>query len=177
MPRRATRLKADSGFPINAVHQCLALTGFKPSDIDVVAVAGLSGNLFKSIYKMNALFKTDDWIRQCYEIWKPVLLEGREFSHFEDFAKFSSVCADVKQNMYYPLVDRLRTAKQDDWPKLGQKFRAEAISGFLGIDEAKVVFLRHEDCHKAYGLYSNPAPDKPLYSRRGDDDSSATIRR
>ena len=42
---RLTRLKADSGFPINAVHQCLASTGFKPQDIDVVAVAGLSGNL------------------------------------------------------------------------------------------------------------------------------------
>ena len=74
---RLTRLKADSGFPINAVHQCLALT---------VRLATLMlplwqvwRNLFKSIYKMNALFKTDDWIRQCYEIWKPVLLEGREF--------------------------------------------------------------------------------------------------
>ena len=58
------------------------------------------------------------------------------------------------------------------------KFRAEIVQKHLGIDAQKVKFLRHEDCHKYYGIYSSPKLIKNslvFTCEGGGDDSSATV--
>ena len=40
----------------------MEITGIKSSEIDEVAIAGLSGDLLKAVYKMNTVFSVKDWI-------------------------------------------------------------------------------------------------------------------
>jgi carbamoyltransferase len=175
---RLSRLKSDMGYPRRSIDAVIEIAGIRPEDIDVVAVAGQSGNLFKAVYKHNALFKVKDWIKQCHEIWKPVLLEGKSFSHFEDFELWRDLRDDTEQDPYYPLIDILKNTPEDGWYAAGQEFRRDVISDHLGITRENIHFYRHEDCHKAYGFYSSPFErEKALVFtiEGGGDDSSATI--
>ena len=153
---RLSRLKSDTGYPRRAIDSVMEIAGVTADDIDVVAMAGLSGNMFKSIYKLNALFEVKHWVDQCHKIWKPVLIEGKPFSHFEDFDLWRDLPDDIENDAYYPLVDLLKNTPADEWFQTGQDFRRKVICDHLGIATDKVKFFRHEDCHKAYGFYSSP---------------------
>ena len=175
---RLSRLKADQGYPKKAIEKVLEISGVSVDDLDLVAVAGQSGNLFKSIYKQVGAFSVEDWIEQCEKIWRPVLLEGKKYSHFEDFYLFKNKNAWVDIDPYLPLVDILEDNEPENWFKLGQDFRREVISKHIGVNPNLIEFYRHEDCHKWYGYFSAPKHlEKALILtlEGGGDDSAATV--
>jgi len=175
---RLSRLKSDMGYPRRSIERVLQMASVEPNDIDVVAVAGRSGSLLPALYKLNTVFKVKDWVDQCYRIWKPVLLEGKPYDPMEDFDLYKHLRGDVEQDMYYPLIERLRHSPPETWSETGMQARREIIAEHIGIDLRKVEFYRHEDCHKAYGYYSaqvRPQQGLVFTIEGGGDDSSATI--
>jgi carbamoyltransferase len=175
---RLSRLKSDQGYPKKAIDKVLEISGIVSEDLDLIAVAGQSGNLLKSIYKQIGSFTVEDWVEQCDKIWRPVLLEGKKYSHFEDFDLFKSKNSCLHQDPYLPLVDVLRNNDPSNWFQLGQDFRRDVIAEHIGVDRKKIEFFRHEDCHKWYGYFSSPKRHKDsliLTLEGGGDDSAATV--
>ena len=68
---RLSRIKADAGYPEKSINKVLEIAKIKPSEIDIVAVAGYDNGLFQSIYKPGALFSIQDWLEQNEKYWKP----------------------------------------------------------------------------------------------------------
>lgn len=176
---RLSRLKADIGYPQKSIDAVLALSGVAPDEIDMVAFAGRAGYVLPRLYKINALFKVKDWIRQCEHYWRPILLEGRKLTVWDDFELFRHLRGEeLAADPYYPFIERARSADPAEYSRIFRDLRVEVVGRHLGIAAEKVRFFRHEDCHKAYGLHS--APDRldqalVLTAEGGGDDSSATF--
>lgn len=178
---RLARLKADVGYPKRAIEKVLSLAGLSPEDIDVVAFGGKNNNLFQFIYKMDATFSVNDWVRQCHEYWKPRLLEGKNLNALDDFNLFREKANATKdQDLYYRFVQMAEKSDPSQWLEIANTVRTDAVVEHLGISRSKVKFYRHEDCHKIYGIYSNPRPTENglVFTVEGfGDDSTATISR
>lgn len=176
---RLTRLKADVGYPRLAIDKVLEMTGISAEEIDEVAFAGQNGLLFNALYKQDALFSIDDWIEQCHKVWKPKLLEGKSISPLDDFDVFAHKQGDaIKDDPYYPFIERVRNAPESAWPEIGNDVRRQAVCKQLGIAPEKVHFYRHEDCHKIYAFHSSPyARERALIftAESFGDDSCATL--
>jgi carbamoyltransferase len=176
---RLSRLKADMGYPKRSIDAVLDICGLEPSDIDMVAFAGLQGTVLPRLYKMNALFSVKDWIRQCQSYWRPILLEGKNLTVWDDFDLFKHLPGPgIKDDPYFPFVERARNAAPGDYRRIFRELRTEVVQNHLGIPVEKIRFYRHEDCHKAYGVYSSPAELAEalvLTAEGGGDDSSATF--
>ena len=176
---RLSRLKADMGYPQRSIDAVLQTCGISPEEIDAVAFAGQRGDAFQRLYKMNALFSVKDWIHQCKNYWKPILLDGEKLTPWDDFTLFKDVRGnDIQMDQYYPFLERARSADVSEYSDIFRKLRLETVVRHLGVEAGKVHFYRHEDCHKAYGIYSSPTKiDEAivLTIEGGGDDSSATM--
>jgi len=176
---RLSRLKADSSFPKRAVDWVLNDAKMSAKDIDLVCVAGQSGRLFKTVLKQNACFSVNDFIRQQHDYWKPKLLEGRPLSQADEFNMFKHIRGpDLEEDLFYPIIDRQLNSNPAEWSTIGNEMRKKVIADYIGVCPSKVVFLRHEDCHKAYGIFSsNNMRDNSivLTLEGGGDDSAATV--
>ena len=176
---RITRLKADMGYPRKSIDTVLALENLSPGDIDVVAFAGKRGTPFHALYKINALFSIKDWIKQCYEYWGPILIDGKKMSQWDDFEIFKKIRGDdLYKDPYYDFVRKSFQKKNIDLHKIFNEVRSETVQKHLGINNEKIKFYRHEDCHKLFGLYSYPGDLNEatiITLEGGGDDSSATF--
>lgn len=175
---RLTRLKADMGYPRRSIDAVLESAGVSPTDIDIVAFAGESGYLFQTLYNCNATLSVQDWVRQCHEYWKPVLLEGKELTPFDDLDLFRDKVPDMELDPYFPFLERAKASTSDEWDEIGQNVRRETAVSHLGVSPDQIQFFRHEDCHKLYGYYSMAQPKDDvliLTLEGGGDDSSATV--
>jgi carbamoyltransferase len=175
---RLSRRKAEMGYPQRSIDAVLSISGLAARDIDLVAFAGQSGYLFQTLYKCNASLSIQDWVKQCNEYWKPLLLEGKDRSPFDDLELFLDKVPDIRNDPYYPFLERARNSDPSDWDSIGQSVRMTAINSHLGIDASKIEFFRHEDCHKIYGYHSvqQQIDDALILTiEGGGDDSSATV--
>ena len=156
---RLSRLKADMGYPKRAIESVLKISGLKSDDLDFIVFAGTSGNHFQRIYKPNALFSVKDWIDQCEFYWKPVLIEKKNLNSLDDFHLFKHLRGnELKSDPYYPYVEMVENNDANILSAFNN-LRKLTVSNHLNIDETKVSFIRHEDCHKIYGFHSNHLPD------------------
>ncbi len=175
---RLSRVKTDSRYPRRAIDSVLAIAGISPEEIDVVAFASKSDRIWQTLYNKHATFSVADWIEECDIYWKPVLLENQSLSPFMIFDHFRDRAGpDLEQEPYYPLLEQARNSPPEEWGRLGDAIRRQTIERHLGIPGDRVRFLRHEDCHKAYGFYSSPVARERalvLTLEGGGDDSSAT---
>ncbi|MEP0942327.1 MAG: carbamoyltransferase C-terminal domain-containing protein [Rhizobiaceae bacterium] len=176
---RLSRLKADMGYPKRSIDAVLSLSGLEPDEIDIVAIASRKMTPFQTLYKMNAVFKTKDWIRQCEEYWGPILLEGKNLTPWHDFELFSPLRgAALKEDPYFVFLERAKSAPPEEYHNIFNELRAETVQKHLGVDRSKIHFYRHEDCHKMYGVCSSPSrltDALVLTAEGGGDDSSATF--
>ena len=176
---RLTRLKADMGYPRRAIDAVLRLANVTPEEIDVVAIAGQKDTAFQRLYKMNALLKVKDWIRQCDRYWRPILLEGKKLTEWDDYELFKGLrnADELAADPYYSFLERARVADPKEYFGIFNRIRAETVQSHLGVDRSRIRSFRHEDCHKSYGLHSSPVKlDRALILtvEGGGDDSSAT---
>ncbi len=175
---RFSRLKADSGYPYNAIKQIFKLTGISPTEVDVVALAGYDNGKFQSLYKPNALFNVSDWILQNELYWKPKLYENKPLSELDDFLIWEKKFPQMKKDPYYPFIKKAKKNNPKDYLKLFNEQRKKTISDQLGISKNKIYTFRHETCHQYYGYYSQQSfkKDALIFTLEGGgDDSSATI--
>ena len=64
--------------------EALRLTGIKPEEIDFVAYTGNFLDPVDIRIKRITRFKIPDYLREMNEYWKPVLLENKNSSFWED---------------------------------------------------------------------------------------------
>lgn len=176
---RLTRLKADQGYPRRSIDSVMEMAGVTADEIDIVAFAAQRIGMFQLLIKKHALFSVADWVEECKVFWKPTLMDGKVLSPFDGYDHFQSKLGiDVSKDPYYPFLERARHAHQDTWFDIGRDVRRNAVIDHLGVASDKIHFFRHEDCHKAYGVYSAPwGPEEGLvfHIEGGGDDSSASV--
>lgn len=175
---RLSRLKSDMGYPKQAIEAVLDIANISASDIDYIAFAGTTGYWFPVLYKIIAKFSVSDYVRQCHEYWKPILLEGKNLSPFDDFELFKNKNPDIESDPYFSFIERAKNTPVSKWDELAHDIRCDVVSEHLGLRRDQVLVLRHEDCHKVYGVFSAPFDVENglvLTIEGGGDDSSATV--
>lgn len=175
---RLSRIKSDSGYPKKSIEKVLKIAKIKKSDIDLVALAGFDNGLFQTLYKPNAYFSINDWIKQSYLYWEPKLLKNKKLDELDDFKIWEKNIKNLKKDPYYNFVKKAKNSKNKNFSKIFNQIRRDTISKQLNISKNKIYTFRHEDCHKYYGLFSQvQKKDKNLIItiEGGGDDSSATI--
>jgi len=177
---RISRLKTDSGFPIRAINKIFQISNIDPNDIDRVAFASSSRNIWTNVFKKHALFEVEDWIQECEKYWKPVLIDGRKdvsrFDYWDFFARKKNI--DFSKDIFGSAYLEARSSPQKSWQQIGFNARCAALEQLWGIERSKVREYRHEDCHKAYGYFASPfvGKDALVFTLEGGgDDSSATL--
>ena len=103
---RMSRIKADAGYPKKSIDRVLEISGIKPKEIDIIAIAGFDNGLFASIYKPGALFSINDWIEQNEKYWKPKLYENKKLYEIDDFNIWKKKYPKILRNPYKDLVKR-----------------------------------------------------------------------
>ncbi len=175
---RLTRIKSDSGYPKKSIEKVLKIAGIKKSQIDLVALAGFENGLFQALYKPNAYFSVNDWIKQSHIYWEPKLLKNKKLNELDDFKIWEHKIKNLKKDPYYNFIKKSKNSNNKNFSKIFNQVRRETISKQLNINKNKIFTFRHEDCHKFYGLFSQvQKKDKNLIItiEGGGDDSSATI--
>lgn len=175
---RLSRLKTDIGYPKQAIDKALEIAGVAPDEIDVVAFAGRVGAPFSLIYKMHPLFSVRDWIRQNYLYWKPILIDGEALTQRDDFEHWRHLRPDIESDPYYSFVERSHGVATTEYRQLFNDVRRETVVEHLRVSPEIIRMFRHEDCHKAYGFYSQAERRDTVLLMTiegGGDDSSATV--
>jgi len=175
---RFSRIKTDCGYPSRAIEKVIEESGIKANEIDLVVMAGINAGLFYTITKPQALFSVEDWIFQNENYWKPKLIDKKPLNSLDDFELFEHKIDNIKDNPYFGFVDEARKNPTRDHYEILNKYRRKAIIDQINIDEKKIKFVRHEDCHQYYGYYSQvDFKSKVLLFtiEGGGDDSSATV--
>jgi carbamoyltransferase len=176
---RLSRLKADSGYPRLAIDSVLSTAGISPEEIDMVVFAAQPANIWHNIYNKTALFSVRDWATESELYWKPVFFEGKSPSIIDAYdAIAKDTDWDFSDDPYYPMIEEIRTSPREEWAGLGSKYRAKTLADHIGIAEDKITYVRHEECHQAYGHFSiGKSAEKTLIftAEGGGDDSSATV--
>ncbi len=175
---RLSRLKADEGYPRRAIDRVLEMTNTNAADIDRAAFSCTRAWPFLHMLKYGSLFKKKEWIKQNHEYWGPKLIEGKNLTAREHFEMFRYIRGDdLVNDPYYPFLERINGKSEDEYSSMFRDLRKEVLSEHIGINQDKIHFYRHEDCHKTYGYYSSPYRNERalvLTIEGGGDDSSAT---
>ena len=175
---RLTRLKADTGYPFKSINKVLEITKVKPKDIDLVVFAGYRAAMFYSLIKPSALFSVQDWLDQCENYWKPLLIENKKISPINDYLYWEKKKPIIKKSYYYEFAQRAKKSDPKNHATIINEVRKKVASKHLKIEKKKIIFARHETCHQYYGLYSQQKFNKNsiiFTLEGGGDDSSATI--
>ena len=175
---RMSRIKADAGYPKKSIDRVLEISGIKPNQIDIIAIAGFDNGLFASIYKPGALFSIHDWIEQNEKYWKPKLYENKKLYEIDDFNIWKKKYPKILKNPYRDLVKRTSKKNVKDHLKIFNEVRIKVICNHLGVSKNRIKVFRHETCHQYYGLFSQQQYKNKtlvLTLEGGGDDSSATV--
>ena len=176
---RLSRLKTDSSYPRRAINRVIRDSGIKSNQIDLVVFAGKNNLPYLKILREAALFSVADWIKLQDEYWKPKLYLGKKLDEVDRFNLFKEKVKKYSlSDPYYDFIKVDPKSSKSQRVLAFNKFRAQIIEKHLGINAKKVKFLRHEDCHKYYGIYSSPKFYKKslvFTCEGGGDDSSATV--
>jgi|TARA_B100000315_G_scaffold242217_2_gene264149 carbamoyltransferase len=173
---RLSRLKGDGGYPERAIECVLKLTGIDPNDIDHIAIASRILSPFQIITNREAVFSVMDWVKLNREYWKPKLIENKNLPPFWDIELFKQKIDESRR--YSEFLKYNHNISEDEGIQIFNKVRKKSVMDHLEVQENKISFYRHEDCHKAYAFYSSPYPrsNALVFSVEGQgDDSSATI--
>lgn len=157
---RFTRKKGDESYPKNAIDYCLKEAGINGSDLDEIAIAGLSLAFGPWVTRSYTSFSIEDHIRAQNEYWYPKLYEGKD-------VKWTDVFADKLDLDQFP--GNFRTLiKEDDsyysdkiWPQLRDALHA-GIAEHIGIDPSIIKYYEHHSCHAAYAYWGSPLRDETL---------------
>ena len=175
---RLTRRKAEMGFPINSIKFLLEEYRLGGNDISNVFIAGEKGLPFIKIYRRDVNFSVENWVEQNEEYFHPKLMKQKKLTAIDDFNMFKHVNQNLNSDPLYPFIEKYSERLNENPRDLLEETYAEILERELNIQKEKISFYRHEDCHKAYGLFSSPEKFDEciiLTCEGGGDDSSATV--
>ena len=148
---RISRKKNDVGYPFKVIAEAFKETGITPEEIDFVAYAGDQTDPVQMKIKKITNFKIPDYIREMHEYWKPVLLENRSSSFWEDMMKDPRFSESAKYDFGF-----MEKEPKEKWDEAFKKERVNAAVSQTGISPEKVLFINHHLCHASYAYYASP---------------------
>lgn len=154
---RITREKNQSGFPKNAVRECLTAAGLAVSDLDYVAFSSKMDDPFWTNSNTHRMTVADH-LREQEEYWRPVLLERRGSDYFKKF---------IHQNLAEPVLKKYlkkysRLSQGRDSARVrresiafNQSMRKLMFEKYFGRPK-NFVFVDHHTSHAAWAYWSAP---------------------
>ena len=119
---RFSKLKADSGYPRQAIDSVLSMSNISPNEIDIVAFAACPDWIWHEVYKKTALYSVQDWVTECEEYWGPLLVEGKQPSILDTYQNiFAGKDLEPAKDPYFPMLDSVRIADPSEWLEIGAK--------------------------------------------------------
>jgi carbamoyltransferase len=149
---RISRRKNDVGYPFETIAEAFKETGIKPEEVDFIAYAGNHTDPVQMKIKKITGFKIHDYIREMHEYWKPVLLENKTSSFWEDVMKEERFKVLEKRGYDFGFME---TEPKEKWDEVFNKERINAAVRQIGISPEKVLFINHHLCHASYAYYAS----------------------
>ena len=135
-----SRMKADAGYPKKSIDRVLEISGIKPKEIDIIAIAGFDNGLFASIYKPSALFSINDWIEQNEKYWKPKLYENKKLYEIDDFNIWKKISKNLKKPLQRFSQKNIKKNVKDHL-KIFNEVRKKVICNHLGVSKIPLKSL------------------------------------
>jgi carbamoyltransferase len=144
---KITRNKNEYGYPEKSISKCLKFANIKKEQIDYVAVSTkyLPPKYF--LVKRNTTFKIEDYLKEQNNYWFPKIYKNKKISYL---SVFKNKIINSKKFLY----DKKFFKNEDDVIGM-QKARKKLISKRLNINENKIEFFDHHECHANYGYYGS----------------------
>lgn len=150
---RIERIKNEIGYPFKTIEEAFKKTGITAEDVDYVAYTCQKVDPIQLKIKRITRFRIPDYLREMNEYWKPILLENKTSSFWEDVMKEPRF--NVPEREYYDFRF-MKTEPKENWADLFQKERINVAVKHLKIDPKKVLFINHHLAHAAYAYYASP---------------------
>ncbi|MDA2909520.1 hypothetical protein MYX04_01160 [Nitrospiraceae bacterium AH_259_D15_M11_P09] len=143
---RFTRIKADSGFPKQAVDYLVDHYPGELKKLDYVAIASSNHDFSLFATKRYPRFDVKEFLTEEERYWIPTLLEGKELNYVEvmkDYVDFNL--------SHYPL----KSIKDPNDANAIRRLRRDYVGEYLGMPKDKVIFVDHHTCHAHHAYFSS----------------------
>ena len=177
---RYSRIKSDSSFPKNSIHDALSFTGLKGTDFDKIIICGNKLSLLAPLMNEYSTFSVDDQIRAMEEYWYPNLVLGKNKSFlevFKDKINLEQFPFNTEIGKNFDIFKLHNPYTEEDGKNVSSFFK-QIIASLLGIEQEKIIHMEHDWCHAAYALYGSPIRDDNTLIVTADawgDDLSGTL--
>ena len=74
--------------------------------------------MFYTLIKPSAYFSVNDWIDQCKNYWKPILIDGKKLPAIKDYLYWEKENQKLKKNHYYEFVTKAKKTKSSEHPTI-----------------------------------------------------------
>ena len=167
---KLTRNKNEYGYPEQSVNKCLEFCNIKQNQIDFVAVSTkyLPPKYF--LVKRNTTFKIEDYLKEQNQYWYEKIYNKKKVSYT---SIFKNKLISKKKFLY-----NKRYFKNEDDVLGMQNARKKLISKKIKIDQNKIEFFDHHQCHAYYGYYGSDFQNKKvaiITSDGGGDNTNGSI--
>ncbi len=167
---KLTRNKNEYGYPEQSVNKCLEFCKIKQNQIDFVAVSTkyLPPKYF--LVKRNTTFKIEDYLKEQNQYWYEKIYNKKKVSYT---SIFKNKLISKKKFLY-----NKRYFKNEDDVLGMQNARKKLISKKIKIDQNKIEFFDHHQCHAYYGYYGSDFQNKKvaiITSDGGGDNTNGSI--
>ena len=177
---RYSRIKSDSSFPKNSIHDALSFTGLKGTDFDKIIICGNKLSLLAPLMNEYSTFSVDDQIRAMEEYWYPNLVLGKNKSFlevFKDKINLEQFPFNTEIGKNFDIFKLHNPYTEEDGKNVSSFFK-QIIASLLGIEQEKIIHMEHDWCHAAYAFYGSPIRDDNTLIVTADawgDDLSGTL--
>ena len=177
---RYSRIKSDSSFPKNSIHDALSFTVLKGTDFDKIIICGNKLSLLAPLMNEYSTFSVDDQIRAMEEYWYPNLVLGKNKSFlevFKDKINLEQFPFNTEIGKNFDIFKLHNPYTEEDGKNVSSFFK-QIIASLLGIEQEKIIHMEHDWCHAAYALYGSPIRDDNTLIVTADawgDDLSGTL--
>jgi len=167
---KISRKKNEYGFPIKSINSILKHNNISKSQINAIAVS--TKNLPPKYYlvKRNTSFSLHDYIKEQNDYWYKKIYENKNVKYLDVFKK--KILG--KKKLFY---DFSKIKNEDDFSGM-QMARKKFYSKYFSLDEKKIYFFDHHECHAYYGYYGRGVINNKtcvITLDGGGDGSNATI--
>ena len=167
---KVSRKKNEYGFPIKSISAILKHNNISKNQIDAIAVS--TKNLPPKYYlvKRNTSFSLQDYFKEQNDYWYKKIYENKNVKYLDIFKK---KILDKKKLFY----DFSKIKNEDDFSGM-RMARKKFYSKYFSLDEKKINFFDHHECHAYYGYYGKGIINNKtcvVTLDGGGDGSNATI--
>jgi len=149
---RLSRLKSKGGFPYKSIDYLLSFFSIKKNEIDKVAVA--NKNLpFTNAWNLYPELSVNDHKKIQDKYWYPYLYENKKPILKNIIRNFKPKAQQYYNMSKVPFKFSIESNKKEI--NNFQKYREDEILNFLNINNSKLDFFDHHNCHAYYAYFLN----------------------